>query len=78
MSFQTCTIFFLLWNTKEDILQNAGNQNISGPIDFHSICLSIIWVSMGTKPVWLPIFFKIYNFVPKRKKYASLEWHEGE
>ncbi len=28
MAFYTCTImiFFLHWNTKEDILKNAGNQ----------------------------------------------------
>ncbi len=32
MSFQTCKRFFLLLNTKEDIL-NVGNQTVSVPID---------------------------------------------
>ncbi len=27
MSFQTCITFFILLNTKEDILRNVGNQN---------------------------------------------------
>ncbi len=27
--------FFLLWNIKEDIMKNAGNQTVSIPIDFH-------------------------------------------
>ncbi len=35
MSFQTCMSFFLCW-TEDDILNNAGNQTVDGPIDFHS------------------------------------------
>jgi len=29
--FQTCMNFFLLLNTKEDILNNVGNQTVDGP-----------------------------------------------
>ncbi len=35
MLFQTCKVFFLLLNTKEDILKNFSNQTVA--IDFHSI-----------------------------------------
>ncbi len=28
--FQTCMIFFLLFNTKEDILKNVGDQTVDG------------------------------------------------
>jgi len=28
--FQTCMSFFVLLNTKEDILKNAGNQTVDG------------------------------------------------
>ncbi len=37
MSLQTCLHFFLLWNTKEDVLKSVGKQTVLGPIDFHSI-----------------------------------------
>ncbi len=37
MSVQTCMTFCFLWNPNWDILKNIGNQNILGPIDFHSI-----------------------------------------
>jgi len=29
--------FFLLLNTKEDILKNVRNQKVDGPIDFHGV-----------------------------------------
>ncbi len=31
MSFQTCMHFYLMWNLKEDILKNAGNQRVDFP-----------------------------------------------
>jgi len=37
LKFQTCMNFFLLLNTKEDILKNVRNQKVDGPIDFHSV-----------------------------------------
>ncbi len=43
MSFQTCMDFFLLLNTKEDILKNVGNQTVDGS---HSM-FSILWMSMA-------------------------------
>ncbi len=30
MSFQICMSFFLLLNTKQDILKNVGNQTFAG------------------------------------------------
>ncbi len=33
MSFQTCMSFFLMLNIKVDILKNAGNLTVDGPID---------------------------------------------
>lgn len=35
MSFQGCMIFFLLWNTKDNILKSSWVQIALGPIDFH-------------------------------------------
>ncbi len=37
MSLQTCLHFFLLWNTKEDVLKSVGKQTVLDPIDFYSI-----------------------------------------
>jgi len=34
---QTCMSFFLLLNSKEDILKNVSNQTVEAAIDFHSI-----------------------------------------
>ncbi len=31
MLSQTCIIFFLVLNTKEDILKIVGNQTVAGP-----------------------------------------------
>ncbi len=30
-------VVFLLWNTKEDILKNTGNQNVLVTIDFNDL-----------------------------------------
>ncbi len=51
--FQTFTDF-LLWNTKEDILKNVGNQN---GFVFHWLNMTkkILWRSMGPKMVWFRI-----------------------
>ncbi len=61
---QTCMHFFLLWEKKDDILKNAGNQTFSVPIDFRSILCSY----NGTETVWLQIFFKISSFMFHRRK----------
>jgi len=54
MSFQSCMTFFLLKNTKENILKNVGipKQNLV-PIDFHYVKI---------KP-----FLKIYFLFNRRK-----------
>jgi len=39
--------FFLLLNTKEDIMKNVGNQTVDGPIDFHSIFCPNIQANVG-------------------------------
>ncbi len=50
-------------NTKEDILKNAGNQTIDGPIDFYSISFSTMEVSGDQQPFGCSKFFKISSFV---------------
>ncbi len=59
--------FFVLLNTKEDILQSIGNQTAAGlvAIDFHRICPHIS--ERLPETVWLPTFYKIefYNIYKK-------------
>ncbi len=43
--FQTVRSFFILLNTKEDILKNFGKQTVDGS---HSIFFFHIWKSMAT------------------------------
>ncbi len=52
--FQTCMTFFFLWNVKEDILKNVGNQTVSNEWELR-LC--------GCQ-----ISFKIYSFVFHRRK----------
>ncbi len=35
--------FSLMLNIKEDILKNAGNQTVDGPIDLYSIYFGSQW-----------------------------------
>ncbi len=37
MSSQTCMLFFLLWNTEENILKNVGEESVLWPLMF------IVW-----------------------------------
>ncbi len=67
--------FFLLLNTKENILKIIGNQTVAGTIDFH--------IPFGSPTtVWLPTFFKISYFVFKWRKKSiqdqHMEQHKGE
>ncbi len=55
--------FFLLLNTKEDILNNVGNQTVDGS---HSIFF-ILWVLMATINCYSKLF-KISSFVFIRSK----------
>jgi len=57
--------FFLLLNTKEDILKNDW---YFGTIDFHSIYF-LLWKSMVPITTdWFQSFFKISSFVFSRRK----------
>jgi len=49
MLFQTFMCFFLLSNTKEDILKNVGNQTVGGS---HWLYSPIIFSCYGRQ--WLP------------------------
>jgi len=53
--------FFLLLNTKEDILKNDWNYGI---VDFFSIFFFLLWKSMVPK---FQSFFKISSFVFSRR-----------
>jgi len=65
--------FFLLLNTKENILKNVVNQ-LTVAIDFH-ISKNILWKSMATMlTVWLPTSFKISSFVFNRRKKLIQVW----
>ncbi len=55
---------FLLWNIKEDILKNVGNQTVLAPIDFHCI----------VKKKTLTFFQSIFFYVPqKAESHTGLE-----
>jgi len=62
---QTCMSFFLLLNTKEDILENDWNF---GTIDFHSVFFFFYGRQWCQTTVWFQSFFKISSFVFNRRK----------
>lgn len=68
MPFQTRVHFFLLQNTKEDILKNVGNQTVLVPSDF---------LYMG-KIKTVRRFSKYFLLWPKEKSQSFLEQYEGE
>jgi len=59
--------FFLLLNTKEDILKHIGNQTV--------VCFSYYGSQWGPT-VWLTIFFKISSFVFSRRKKFIQHWNK--
>jgi len=59
--------FFLLLNTKEDILKHIGNQTVV----FFSY-----YGSQWGPTVWLTIFFKISSFVFSRRKKFIQHWNK--
>jgi len=68
--------FFLLLNTKEDILKNVGNQTKT--IDFHGI-FSILWKSMRTSSCsGIHILHNIFCVQQKKEIHTDLEQPEGE
>ncbi len=59
--FPTCMTVFLVWNMKEGVLKNVGNQRVLVLIDFHCI----FWAYNGCQ--WEPKLFgnqhsSKYNF----------------
>ncbi len=63
MLFQTCMSFFLLWNIKEDILKNDGNQWFCWPLT------SILWTK-NTE-----MFHKISSFMLYGIKKVIQVWN---
>ncbi len=68
-----CCCFFLLWNIKEDIMKNAGNQTVSVPIDFHCMGGGNTMGVNGNQNHLLPAFFKISPLADNRKS-NRVEW----
>ncbi len=52
MLFQTCMTYLLLWNTKWDILKNAGIQTASVSIDLHWMVKNINGKVNGKRNCW--------------------------
>ncbi len=51
--FKTCMTFLILWNTKEDILKNVGNQKFQ-------YALISIELEVNRNWNWLSAFLKIH------------------
>jgi len=71
--------FFLLLNTKYDMLKNVGNQTVDGPIDFHSMGAQKYESQWGSSKVWLPHIVQNIFFCVQQKKgiHTGLEKLEG-
>ncbi len=67
--------FFVLLNTKEDILKNVGTEQFWGTIYFHSIFFSYYGSQWCPKTAWLQTFFKISSFVFSRTKKCIQVWN---
>ncbi len=67
MLYQTCLIYFLLWNIIEDILRDVS-------VFFTASMVK----STVIKMVWLPTSFKKCQISILQKKYRGLEHHESE
>jgi len=66
--------FFLLLNTKEEILKNLGNQTVLAFLFFHES-------QWGPSTVCISTVFKISFFVCvqwKKEFHTGLEQHEGD
>ncbi len=70
MLSQTCINFFLVLNTKEDILKNVGNQKFAGP--------HWIWSHWWPEAVWFPTFFKITYVQQNKEMHSGLKQLESE
>ncbi len=74
-SFQTCMTDWLLWNTKEGILKNIGNQIDLVPTEIYYMDKSTMQVK-GIKTLWFPTFFRLSSFVFCIKKKVIQVWND--
>ncbi len=72
LSFQACICFFRLLNTEEDILKLLVTKQLW----FQLYEQNIPWKWMGTKTVWLSVFFKVSSFGiwQKKETHTGVEW----
>ncbi len=76
MSFKTCMGFFLILNTKEDILKN---QTVVGPHDFHSRERNTIEVNGDHQLFDYQHSLKYLLYVQHKKQtHTGFERHEDE
>ncbi len=79
-SFQTCMTDWLLWNTKEGILKNIGNQIDLVPIDFYYMDKKFNVINGNKNSLVTNILQNIFFCVlHKKESHTGLErWHKGE
>jgi len=70
--FQTCMCFFLLLNTKEDILKNVGNQTVDSSHWRQLYLFSYYGSQWLQSTVWLPTCLEISSSCSKPVSYVSL------
>ncbi len=70
----------LLSYVEQNILKNAGNQQLLVATDFYRMKEKYCGSQWGPENVWSPIFFKISSFVLIRRKYiyTGLKQLDGE
>ncbi len=71
-TLKTCMSFFLVLNTKEDILKNVGNEAVAGS-HWLPYCISILTQRLPST-VWLPTFFKVSSFVFNTRKTQKFDF----
>jgi len=74
--FQTCMNFFLLLNTKEDILKNVGNQTVDHFPLTSIVWGKILWNSMGTINCLVTDILQNFLFVFSRRKKFIQFWNK--
>ncbi len=79
-SFQTCMTDWLLWNTKEGILKNIGNQIDLVPIDFYYMDKQFNVINGNQNSLVTNILQNIFFCVlHKKESHTGLERrHKGE
>ncbi len=76
---ETCMHFFVLLNTKEDILKKVCNQVVLGTIDFHRrkkiLCKSMVPQNCSVSHILQNIFLCVQQ---NKHIHTGLELHEDE